>query len=709
MNRPVRRSQAITPFGIGALVDFPGPVSLVHAGLDAWPFTEGNPDHREFRIDDERRLSRRLNVEYFVQPPDFRQPERGQDAAQANLNLKLPFLRFPLWHVCPRCGRMHLARYQDSAAPICKGPIGSGGGRGGEHHQRKAVQVRFVAACKKGHLQDFPWIEWLFKQPNPDWNPDGNSRWIRMRSTGSASLTGVEVRAEERDSNGSINVIEKRTLAGAFAGDPMSASPSALTKIGILCEGHNPVLAIGKHSTIPLPGCGQELYSLLRGASNLYFSQVVSSIYIPEIDDRELSQEILDLLDDHHLKMSLLLSAQGADDGLISVKAVRNALKNYYPESAVEPAALAEAANKHILIDVLLGDRKIQAFLSQKIKVSTDKKLSVEMIVAAIKSHCPDWGIDPLILLPTLSEKLEEKGGDTDREANTPQNTLIESDYRREEYRVFCHNIQEGYPKTNLLIRSSDLESYGELVRSSFDRISLLHKLRETRAFVGFSRIFPDELTQEEQWKLITREKKRWLPAVIVRGEGIFLKFREDKLNHWLDKHGSFHNDRLSNINVNMGKMRERRHQEPKTGTPKYVLIHTFAHLLINQLVYQCGYGSASLRERIYAADAGTPMSGVLIYTAAGDSEGTMGGLVRMGQPDYLEEILAKALEKARWCSTDPVCIESKGQGPDNCNLGACHSCTLLPETSCEEQNRLLDRGVVVGTLEKPDVGYFSN
>ncbi|MEI7591145.1 MAG: hypothetical protein WCJ49_07560, partial [Deltaproteobacteria bacterium] len=131
-----------------------------------------------------------------------------------------------------------------------------------------------------------------------------------------------------------------------------------------------------------------------------------------------------------------------------------------------------------------------------------------------IRSHCPDWGIDPLAILPALSEKLEGKRGDTDHGSNTCQDTLIESDYRREEYRIFCRDMQEGYPKTNLLIRSSDLKNYGELAISSFDRISLLHKLRETRAFVGFSRIFPDELTQEEQWKLITREKKRWLPAV---------------------------------------------------------------------------------------------------------------------------------------------------------------------------------------------------
>ena len=159
----------------------------------------------------------------------------------------------------------------------------------------------------------------------------------------------------------------------------------------------------------------------------------------------------------------------------------------------------------------------------------------------------------------------------------------------------------------------------------------------------------------------------------------------------------------------NLDALTTRRHQELRPITPRFVLLHTFAHLLINQLVQDCGYGSASLRERIYSADGDSPMAGILIFTAAGDSEGTMGGLVRMGQSDRLEEVIRRALEKARWCSTDPVCIESKGQGPDNCNLAACHSCALLPETSCEEQNRLLDRGVVIGTIEKPGLGFFTS
>jgi hypothetical protein len=103
-------------------------------------------------------------------------------------------------------------------------------------------------------------------------------------------------------------------------------------------------------------------------------------------------------------------------------------------------------------------------------------------------------------------------------------------------------------------------------------------------------------------------------------------------------------------------------------------------------------------------------MAGVLIYTAAGDAEGTMGGLVRMGKPGYLEPTLRAALRDATWCSADPVCMElgtRAGQGPDSCNVAACHNCALVPETACEEFNRFLDRGVVIGTLEETSIAFF--
>lgn len=102
-------------------------------------------------------------------------------------------------------------------------------------------------------------------------------------------------------------------------------------------------------------------------------------------------------------------------------------------------------------------------------------------------------------------------------------------------------------------------------------------------------------------------------------------------------------------------------------------------------------------------------MYGVLIYTASGDAEGSLGGLVRQGESNRLEDTICNAIRNAVWCSSDPVCIQSLGQGPESCNLAACHNCALLPETCCECGNRLLDRGVVVGDLKDRTIGFFSD
>lgn len=705
MSRPIRRTQAIAPFGPGAMVDFPGPVTLIHAGLDAWPFDEANPEHREFVIDDEKRLARRLEVDYFVQPPDFRRPAKN-GGKQRNLNLTLPFLRFPLWHVCPRCGRMHKGRYHDRDAPFCDGPISTGSDSGKTHPRRRTFQVRFIAACRNGHIQDFPWVDWVFEGKAAGWEPDGVDRWLRMTSSGSASLAGVSVQAEERSETGQPCVVARRTLAGAFMSElaPKEGADrkTALSELGTKCTGINPVLAIGTELRPAPGGCGEPLVSLLKSAANLYFPSVVSAIYIPDIDDRSLSQDVLDLLDERDVRKQLRTGAKTSDNGLVSVKAAANALSEYHPESSVTPEVLAAAANAHLLHGILLDDRKTRAFLDQRIKTSPDGRLPLAAVEAAVSSL--NWSIDPSLLLDKLRSHLS-KGGEWSEDR---KEEVEESSFRQQEYKVFSRDLQVGYPKTDLDIRGADLSRYTPLIQNTFSRIGLLHKLRETRAFEGFSRIYAGCLTRSEQRTLFMETPKRWLPAIVVRGEGIFLEFSEARLQKWLDLHGAALEGRLSLMQQNLNALATRRQQELRPITPRFVLLHTFSHLLINQLVQACGYGSASLRERIYSADGNSPMAGVLIYTAAGDSEGTMGGLVRMAQPDCLPDIILAALTKARWCSTDPVCMESAGQGPDNCNLAACHSCGLLPETSCEEQNRVLDRGVVIGTIEKPELGFFN-
>ena len=64
-------------------------------------------------------------------------------------------------------------------------------------------------------------------------------------------------------------------------------------------------------------------------------------------------------------------------------------------------------------------------------------------------------------------------------------------------------------------------------------------------------------------------------------------------------------------------------------------------------------------------------------------------------------------LQEASWCSSDPLCSDSMSQGYNSLNYAACHACTLLPETSCEARNCLLDRVAIVGKHDDRSLGYF--
>jgi hypothetical protein len=181
------------------------------------------------------------------------------------------------------------------------------------------------------------------------------------------------------------------------------------------------------------------------------------------------------------------------------------------------------------------------------------------------------------------------------------------------------------------------------------------------------------------------------------------------RMNNWIGR-TPIVNQCIDQLDRRYNQRRADQGQLSRPISPQFVLLHTFAHVVINQLAYECGYGSASLRERLYCdlADPSNPMCGVLIYTPSGDSEGSMGGLVRQAEAGLFENIITRAMRNASGVSSDPVCVESTGQGSDNFNLAACHSCCLLPETSCEEGNRLLDRALLVRKPGEPEIGFFS-
>lgn len=266
-----------------------------------------------------------------------------------------------------------------------------------------------------------------------------------------------------------------------------------------------------------------------------------------------------------------------------------------------------------------------------------------------------------------------------------------------------------------------EAEDYGEFYREGVDisaynlpflkSISLIHKVREVQALVGFTRLKPVDSTDAPGSQAVVVPVKepdtKWYPAYDVRGEGIFIEFDSSSINNWRSEN-QFLAERVALLNDNYKKSFIGENH-PREITGKFLLLHTISHLLIKQLSFECGYGIASLKERIYCSEAadGKEMAGILIYTACGDSEGTLGGLVRQGRSDTFPSIFNKAIENARTCSNDPVCSLSQGQGRDSLNLAACYSCTLIPETSCEEFNCFLDRGVIVGTFDNPNLGFF--
>lgn len=224
-------------------------------------------------------------------------------------------------------------------------------------------------------------------------------------------------------------------------------------------------------------------------------------------------------------------------------------------------------------------------------------------------------------------------------------------------------------------------------------RVGQVRRVREVRTLLGFRRndaeadFIGSDLGPD-------RRRKPVYPAIEMFGEGIFLRFDEGLVSEW---------ESLPEVRARADLLAERRNSSPwahrlDQPEPRFIALHTIAHLLIRRLAFASGYSSASLRERIYAhSDRQDRTAGILIYTASGDAQGTLGGLVRLGDPGKIIPLLLAALVDADVCSNDPVCIESDRQGSSQLNLSACHGCALVSETSCETANRLLDRQLVLG------------
>jgi hypothetical protein len=622
----VRRSHLVSPFGTGALLVAPDGTSMIAAGLDHW-FDDGDGrdlDPAEFRIE-EWRLQRRLGVNHFRLPPDYRRPRTGQDVP--NTGLTIPFLRFPRWHFCPGCKTLDRIRMEARGRQKCTKCAA-------ESKTRVLAQVPFVAMCDAGHLQDFPWNEWVHSSTAPNCRGE-----LKLYSTGGTTLANQRVTCSCGKSRNLSSITEAST-----DGSASFLSTNLEPGQRYLCRGVTP-----QHGS-DLPGtCDRPLRGSLRSATNLYYGLVRSAIYLPSTAAGTAPTELVDLL----------LNEPDLIDRITT-----------YGDAgrAISPDTLRS------------GYRK-------KLKAYTDRELE-----AAAKAA--------YLVIDDAKEVPQDDGDDEE----------TEEQFRRAE----AHVLGEATESDELTVVPVTAASYEGVTATAFSRVNLVRRLRETRVLAGFSRVFPDERPNAAKrvgqlWLKPPPMTESWLPGHTVFGEGLFFSLDPERVSTWEQLPEV--SDRVKRLRDRYEHAREQRGLRERDLTARFLLVHTFAHVLMNQLSFECGYSSAALRERLYvSSETGEEQAAVLIYTAAGDAEGTMGGLVRMGRPGYLENVLEAALRGSSWCASDPVCMEigsAHGQGPDSCNLAACHGCALVPETACEEFNRFLDRGVLTGDVANPGLGYF--
>ena len=585
----IRRAQALSPFGVGAIIDILGH-SLVAADIRQWREAQCP----EIPAD---RLRLILGADSVRMPPAL--PPRWKSGMYAPT---IPFVRFPKWAFCPSCRTMtHLPDSTSAELPRC-GSCGHGKGT-------PLTPMRFVLVCGHGHLDDVDWRRWAHRRAkSPDQKQCADQKHLAFRT--------------DPKRGGSLEslIIECRTCK---AWNDLSDLP----RVQHRCRGAQPWIKSADFAT-----CPGKAYALQRGATSVHFPHIRSAIDIPPFSNHSATSD-----------ETVALRGLGEFRALLELD----------PGNALFDIVLDQCASA--------GD-----WTRQAIRAEWDRQRAGEATPAAV---------------PTSEE-----------------------DLRTEEWAALRVPLGDTHPKDNLQTDVVDPATVREALTlapgatPAVSDLVLVTKLREVRAFEGFSRYdrldsVPADLSGGG------RPRTNWRPGIEIFGEGILLGLDRDRLVEWETRTDV--RERAAAIEAH--RCRTAIADRLPVATARFILLHTLAHLLMRELSLVAGYGSASLRERIYSDEA-ADLRGALIYTADGDSEGSLGGLVRQGEPSSFAAILAQALLRARWCSLDPICSEMESQGTDSLSRAACHACALAPETSCEAMNGLLDRVLVIDE----HLGFFS-
>lgn len=614
----VRPTQLITTYGPGAFVQTENDSVMVMA-IDFW-------HHR-----DEYIQKNHVYIQKITKKDHFRMPYVDETSSRS-----IACISFPRWGYCSNSKCQLLQFHKDA-------PRSENGFFCKHHPSSSLLPARLVTVCNRGHVDDFPWIEWAHsnhKNPRPICD-EPKIKWTGGRQTSSISNFKLKCQC------GAENSMSKTTShEGIELYDEEKAKKGEHPFTTYCCTGELPWLerkeTCKKIGSDKNDECSTEIpIGIIVRSTSLYYSKIIRGIIIPE-----LAHPIIKYLQSTEYKIH----------------------------------------KSSPMFNRATDEEKAEDILESKKDWKEVKKYTIKQIV-------------------DFMSKLTDREGESS-EINT------ELDLKKIEYDDLIHNenFEDEQIEKEIEIQNVKLDDaekkYFKIVR----RLDILTALEIPRYF---TRLKPpgeinvkDKKFQNETICSIEvagktksgrkYEKNNWLPCVIKKGEGIFLIFNEDFIKKCMNENVKKRLDAIVENHQSWEKLT----QWPSTLNidRQYIFLHSLSHLLIKELALRSGYSEASISERIYSSEN---MVGILIYTTS-SGDGSLGGLVRQAE-DNLLSILQNALEKARVCSRDPICIneDPKKMGvklPLHLaqNGSACYGCMMLPETSCEYFNKMLDRRVLV-------------
>jgi hypothetical protein len=573
-------------------------------------------------------------------------------------------VRFPRALLCMSCDRLYVGGI-DSQETDCRRCRGKG-------RQSKLFGANWVMVCHRGHLDDVWWGGLAHRDELKTatgsrancksdqqlyLKPRGKGRKNQTVTKDDGSSSSAATNATPKGRNMYTNQVVWCEECGASS--DLSSLRSAATSMRV-CRSLDP-WGMDTNSTRANPHCS---WAILRSSTQILQTNGASFLDIDRSDgiDQSPSQEVTVL-------------------PIWFEEVINDAFANGFRDQVR-----------------LSADPQEKIRLAERFADSLLKRI-------AWKDSQPPKSDLALWMLDQFQQSAVEDLGAAAVKTQGPTNYLAESDYdsRMDEWKV----LSEGSVRRTAL----HIEKRDAPIEVGVGALSAVGRFREIRVPLGYSRVHltrpdsahhscknPSGCDETPQRRGVADENVNWLPAHEVFGEGIYIGLDPALVDRVVNSAGYREKHALGGAGLAEHPLLHNRLDLKILLAPAFPIVHTLSHLLIKELAFIAGYSLPSLRERIFV-DESQSKAGLLIYTADGDSEGSLGGLVRLANGTLISQLVNRLIVRNSWCPQDPICWESSQSGALGLNRSSCHGCTIIPETSCAHSNLRLDRHSIVDNV----------